>query len=94
MMGQPAASRTAPGRSPRLWRAADVAAFYGVDQSTVHRWERAGRIRAARRDPGGTKYRVGAEIVDDALARPAPQPAASMPLSSLVAATRKRRSRR
>ena len=52
----------------QLLRAGEVAALYGVDESTVYRWERAGRLRSARRDPGGGKYWLESEIVEDLLA--------------------------
>lgn len=81
-----------------IWRAADVAAVFGVDESTIHRWERTGRLRAARRDPGGTKYWLPDEIGED-LRRPAPErvPAAAprpLDVGDLVVATRKQRRRR
>jgi hypothetical protein len=81
----------------RLWRAGQVAELYGVDESTVHRWERCGRLRPARRDPGGTKYWLAAEVLGDATA-PEPEPVAS-PLSpaavaELAAASRRPHRRR
>lgn len=81
---------------PRLWRAADVAHFYGVDESTIHRWERTGRIRASRRDPGGTKYWVDHEVIDEALAEPVARARAELVpgVEELVTATRRPRSRR
>ena len=48
-----------------LWRAADLAEVYGVDESTVHRWERDGKLRRARRDPGGCKYWLRDEVLGD-----------------------------
>ena len=48
-----------------LLRADEVGALFGVDASTVHRWERAGRLRRARRDPGGTKYWLADELRQD-----------------------------
>ena len=40
----------------QLLRAGEVAALYGVDESTVHGWERAGRLRSARRDPARWRW--------------------------------------
>jgi hypothetical protein len=42
-----------------IWRAVDLAELYGVDESTVHRWERAGRLRPARRDDKAQLWRAG-----------------------------------
>ncbi len=93
-MGNHAFSLTA-SRGPRLWCVAEVAELYGVDKSTVHRWERSGRIRAARRDPGGTKYWLSSEIIDDALRTPARYVATDETnVEALVPATRRRRHRR
>lgn len=81
----------------QLWRAGDVAAFYGVVESTVHRWERRGAIRESRRDPGGTKYWLATEVVGDAAAPVAPagrSSAGANEVTELVGATRRRRSRR
>lgn len=78
-----------------MWRVSDVAEFYGVDKSTVHRWERSGRIRAARRDPGGTKYWLRSEVIEDALRAPARHVAPhETNVDALVSATRRRRHRR
>lgn len=79
----------------QLLRAGAVAALYGVDESTVHRWERSGRLRGARRDPGGGKYWLEAEILADLLAG-VPEPAVSSGASSvatLVDVTRRPRRR-
>ncbi len=93
-MGDSASSPTASS-SLRLWRVSDVAEFYGVDTSTVHRWERSGRIRAARRDPGGTKYWLRSEVVEDALSAPAPGGVNNEAhVDALITATRRRRHRR
>lgn len=81
-----------------VWRAADVAALYGVDLSTVHRWERAGRLRRSRRDPGCAKYWLAHELLGDLATPPEPEPVVdpvlTMSLDELVAATRKPRRRR
>ncbi len=79
----------------QLLRAGEVAALYGVDESTVHRWERTGRLRCARRDPGGGKYWLEAEIVEDLLADPAAAAvsAAAAGVATLVDATRRPRRR-
>jgi hypothetical protein len=80
----------------RLVRAADVAELYGVDESTVHRWERAGRLRPARRDPGGAKYWLDDELLADLTAPPPAQPAAaeaSQRVATLVEVTRRPRRR-
>lgn len=83
-----------------VWRASDVAEVYGVDASTVHRWERRGRLRAARRDPGGAKYWLADEVLADLTAEPPAPPIstpAELPLRSvndLAAATRRPRRRR
>jgi hypothetical protein len=80
-----------------VWRAGDVATLYGVDLSTVHRWERTGRLRTSRRDPGGAKYWLAHELLEDLTAppepEPAPDPVVSMSVGELVAATRKPRRR-
>ncbi len=78
-----------------LWRMTDVAELYGVDASTVHRCERTGRVRAARRDPGDTKYWLAAEVLADIANPPvAPsEPARSSDVDRLVEATRRRRRR-
>ncbi|MDP9021396.1 MAG: MerR family DNA-binding transcriptional regulator [Actinomycetota bacterium] len=94
-MGEPALEP--PGVAmPTLWRAADVAHFYGVDESTVHRWERAGRIRRSRRDPGGKKYWIRREVIADALDMQPPgmEAVPVVAADDLVAATRKTRRRR
>ena len=93
-MGQPALAWTSDARAPLLWRAADVAALYGVDESTVHRWERSGRIRASRRDPGGTKYWVRDEIIADATSPTTSRGGALTSVEQLVTATRRPRRRR
>ena len=36
---------------------ADLAAAFGVDLKTVHNWERAGKIPAAKRNPGERGHR-------------------------------------
>lgn len=80
----------------RLVRAPQLAELYGVDESTVHRWERAGRLRAARRDPGGAKYWLYEELLADLTAPPAAQPGsaeASQRVAGLVEATRRPRRR-
>lgn len=78
-----------------LWRVGDLAELYGVDESTVHRWERTGTLRAARRDPGGTKYWLAAEVLADVADPPAAsEPAPQRPVGELVAATRRPRRRR
>lgn len=78
-------------------RATDLAALYGVDVSTVQRWERAGRVRPARRDPGGKKYWLAEEIHEDLLAAPEADPAPEvtpiLDVAALVAATRRPRRR-
>ena len=80
-----------------VWRAADVASLYGVDPSTVHRWERTGRLRGSRRDPGGAKCWHAHELLEDLTApppsEPVPNPAVSMSVDELVAVTRKPRRR-
>lgn len=83
----------------QVWRAEDVAALYGVDQSTVYRWERAGQLRRARRDPGGGKYWLGHELLADLAAEPdedgsSPAGAPTAEVAELVAATRRQRQRR
>ena len=80
-----------------LWRAADLAGVYGVDESTVHRWERSGKLRRARRDPGGCKYWLPEEVLGDLgegtdEARADVQPVVAVP--ALVAATRRPHGRR
>ena len=82
-----------------VWRAGDVAALYGVDESTVHRWERSGRLRPARRDPGGAKYWLRDELVGDLTAEPQPRAEAQRATTTLVvaelaAATRRSRRRK
>ena len=79
----------------QLLRAGEVAALYGVDESTVHRWERSGRLRGARRDPGGGKYWLEAEILEDLLAGPAAAKASSeaSSVAKLVEVTRRPRRR-
>ena len=79
----------------QLLRAGEVAAFYGVDESTVHRWERSGRLRGARRDPGGGKYWLETEILEDLLAGPAETPASAgtRSVAALVEVTRRPRRR-
>ncbi|WP_052665885.1 hypothetical protein [Nitriliruptor alkaliphilus] len=80
-----------------VWRAADVASLYGEDLSTVHRWERTGRLRSSRRDPGGAKYWLAHELLEDLTAppplEPAPDPVVAMSVDELVAATRRPRRR-
>ncbi|WP_052665870.1 hypothetical protein [Nitriliruptor alkaliphilus] len=80
-----------------VWRAGDVASLYGVDLSTVHRWERSGRLRSSRRDPGGAKCWLAHEVLEDLTAPPpleaVPDPVVSMSVDELVAATRKPRRR-
>jgi hypothetical protein len=66
-----------------VWRAGDVATLYGVDLSTVYRWERTGRLRRSRRDPGGGKYWLAHELLEDLTApppepEPAPDPVVAM----------------
>lgn len=78
----------------QLLRADEVAALYGVDESTVHRWERAGRLRGARRDPGGGKYWLEAEILDDLLAGGADAQASSGSSSVAILVDVTRRPRR
>lgn len=77
----------------QLLRAGEVAALYGVDESTVHRWERSGRLRGARRDPGGGKYWLEAEILEDLLAGVAEPPVSSgaSSVATLVDVTRRPR---
>ena len=80
-----------------LWRAVDLAEVYGVDESTVHRWERDGKLRRARRDPGGCKYWLRDEVLGDLSegrqdAAPETQPVVAVP--ALVAATRRPHGRR
>lgn len=80
----------------RLVRAPQVAELYGVDESTVHRWERAGRLRSARRDPGGAKYWLYDELLADLTAPPAAQHAAAeaeQRVAALVEVTRRPRRR-
>lgn len=79
----------------QLLRAGEVAALYGVDESTVHRWERTGRLRGARRDPGGGKYWLEAEILEDLLADPAEASASARASSvaTLVDVTKRPRRR-
>lgn len=79
----------------QLLRAGQVAALYGVDESTVHRWERSGRLRGARRDPGGSKYWLEAEILEDLLAVPAAasEPSEASDVATLVEVTRRPRGR-
>ena len=75
---------------PVIWRTRDVADLYGVDESTVRRWERSGRLRAARFDPGGNRYWLRHEIIADSLADStvgAAAPAAIV--DSIVAATKR-----
>lgn len=67
----------------KLLRVGEVAALYGVDESTVHRWERRGRLRGARRDPGGGKYWLESEILEDLLAGQA-QPRATAEAGSVA----------
>jgi hypothetical protein len=91
----PDAREERPVATVQLWRVGEVAALYGVDESTVHRWERTGTLRAARRDPGGTKYWLASEVLADVADPPvAPEPAPQRPVGELVAATRRRRQRR
>jgi predicted site-specific integrase-resolvase len=78
-----------------VWRAGDVADLYGVDNSTVHRWERSGRLRPSRRDPGGFKYWLAHEVLED-LAKPVasvPRPVVHRSVDELVSATRRPRRR-
>ncbi len=82
-----------------LLRADEVGALFGVDASTVHRWERAGRLRRARRDPGGTKYWLADELRQDLAASGDDGPGASVRPGrgrpdAVVAATRRPRRRR
>lgn len=81
-----------------LLRAEDVGALFGVDASTVHRWERGGKLRRARRDPGGTKYWLADELRQDlATQDDERQPAGAGPVVAVghvVAATRRPRRRR
>lgn len=79
----------------QLLRAGEVAALYGVDESTVHRWERSGRLRGARRDPGGGKYWLEAELLEDLLADPveAAVSAGASSLATLVDVTKRPRRR-
>ncbi len=79
-----------------VWRAGDIARLYRVDESTVHRWERTGRLRSARRDPGGTKYWLQDEVLKDVTEAAPPSSSRTLPTESvaeLVAATRRRRRR-
>ena len=78
----------------QLLRAGEVAALYGVDESTVHRWERTGRLRGARRDPGGGKYWLEAEILEDLVTGAAPSRSpAEGAVATLVDVTRRPRRR-
>lgn len=81
-----------------LLRAEEVGALFGVDASTVHRWERRGKLRRARRDPGGTKYWLADELRQDLAAEDdANKPAGGAPVVAVghvVAATRRPRRRR
>ncbi len=81
-----------------LLRADQVGALFGVDASTVHRWERAGRLRRARRDPGGTKYWLADELRQDLAAASGDEPrrgaAPVVAVEHVVAATRRPRRRR
>ena len=80
----------------RLVRAPQVAELYGVDESTVHRWERTGRLRAARRDPGGVKYWLYDELLADLTSPPTAQPGSAetgQRVAELVEATRRPRRR-
>ena len=80
----------------QLARAPQLAELYGVDESTVHRWERTGRLRTARRDPGGTKYWLYEELLADLTAPPAAQPGsaeAGQRVAELVEVTRRPRRR-
>lgn len=45
------------------WRTSDVAAFYGVTDSAVRQWERAGKIPAGRRTPGGHRRFSSREVI-------------------------------
>jgi hypothetical protein len=77
-----------------VMRADALAELYGVDESTIHRWERAGRLRAARRDPGGVKYWLRDEILADLTAppdEPADEPADNRVTELVVASRRPRR---
>lgn len=77
----------------QVWRAGDVASLYGVDESTVHRWERSGRLRRARRDPGGSKYWLRHELLAD-LADEPDRHGELLDVGELAQATRRRRHRR
>ncbi len=78
-----------------IWRARDIAELYGVDESTVRRWERSGTLRAARRDPGGNKYWLRDEILADSRAGPdAHRELATALLEGWVSTTRRPRRRR
>ena len=81
-----------------LLRVGEVGALFGVDASTVHRWERAGRLRRARRDPGGTKYWLADELRQDLAAASDESPsrgtAPVVVVEHVVAATRRPRKRR
>ena len=61
----------------------------------MHRWERSGRLRGARRDPGGGKYWLEAEILEDLLAGPveAAVSAGTRSVAALVEVTRRPRRR-
>lgn len=68
MSAQPAAEP--PADAPRIWRVADVAAYYGRSVRTVERWVAAGRLPPPRRAPGGRPFWPAREIVGDVLERP------------------------
>lgn len=44
---------TAPHADDRLMTPAEVAAYYKIDPKTVSRYVAAGRLKIARRTPGG-----------------------------------------
>lgn len=82
---------------PAIWRARDIAQLYGVDESTVRRWERAGALRAARLDPGGAKYWLRDEIIADTRAHAdghGVEPPRVPHVDVLVASTKRPRRRR
>ena len=78
-----------------VWRAGDVAALYGVDLSTVHRWERTGRLRCLAATPAeastGSPTSCSRTLTDPP--QPDPAPAGQMSVDELVDATRRPRRR-